>query len=193
MRIVVVTAGLSTPSSSRILADELAAATRRRLDADVQVIELREHAHAIVDNLLTGFPAPALAEAVAAVTGADGLIVVTPVFTATYSGLFKSFFDVLDKDSLVGKPVLIAGTGGTERHSLALEYALRPVFGYLRAHVVPTAVYAATPDFGAHRTALAERIERAADEFTELVRLLPRREASDEFRDVVPFDRLLAG
>lgn len=193
MKIVVVTAGLSTPSSSRILADELAAATRRRLAADVQVVELREHAHAIVDNLLTGFAPPALAEAVAAVTGADGLIVVTPIFTATYSGLFKSFFDVLDKDSLVGKPVLIAGTGGTERHSLALEYALRPLFGYLRAHVVPTAVYAATSDFGAHHAALAERIERAADEFTELVRRLPRREASDEFRDVVPFDRLLAG
>jgi FMN reductase len=163
------------------------------MHADVEIVELRELAHPIVDNLLTGFASPPLQRAIDAVVDADGLIVVSPIFTASYSGLFKSFFDVLPADGLVGTPVLIAATGGTERHSLALEHALRPLFGYLRAHVVPTAVYAATADFGAHRAALAERIERATAEFAELITALPRRERRDEFADVVPFDQMLAG
>ena len=193
MKIVVVTAGLSTPSSSRLLADELALVARRMTAAEVEVVELRELAHPIVDNLLTGFASPPLQRAIDAVVDAGGLIVVSPIFAASYSGLFKSFFDVLPADGLAGKPVLIAATGGTERHSLALEHALRPLFGYLRAHVVPTAVYAATSDFGAHRTALAERIERATREFAELITALPKRERRDDFADIAPFEQLLAG
>ncbi|MBA2950643.1 FMN reductase [Streptomyces himalayensis] len=169
MRIVVVSAGLSVPSSTRLLADRLAAATVERLpaDTDLQVVELRDLAVEIAHNFVTGFPGPALSRAIDAVTGADGLIVVTPVFTASYSGLFKSFFDVIDKDALDGKPVLIAATGGTPRHSLVLEHALRPLFAYLRAVVVPTAVYAASEDWGAD--GLAARIERAGAELAALV------------------------
>ncbi len=66
-------------------------------------------------------------------TGADGVIAVTPVFTASYSGLFKSFFDLIDPTALTGTPVLIGATGGTARHSLVLDHALRPLFAYLRA------------------------------------------------------------
>ena len=118
-------------------------------------------------------------------TGADSLIVVTPVFSASYSGLFKSFFDVLDKDALAGKPVLIAATGGTARHSLVLEHALRPLFAYLRAVVVPTGVYAASEDWGAE--GLDDRIERAAGELAALMTgLSASRPVKDEFT-VVPF------
>ena len=138
--VAVVSAGLSNPSSSRVLGDELAAAVARRTGAEVTVVELRELAHPLMDNLLTGFPSPELKRAIDDVVGADAVIAVTPVFTASYSALFKAFFDVLDKDALVGHPVLIAATGGTERHSLALEHVVRPLFGYLRAHVAPTAV-----------------------------------------------------
>lgn len=148
--IAVVTAGLSQPSSTRLLADRLAEATRAALgpDAAVEVIELRDIAVDITNNLLTGFPGPKLKEAVDTVTHADGLIAVTPVFTASYSGLFKSFFDVLDKEALDGKPVVVAATGGTERHSLVLDFALRPLFAYLRANVAATGVYAASSDWG---------------------------------------------
>ncbi|MBA4864493.1 FMN reductase [Streptomyces sp. PSKA54] len=168
MKLVVVSAGLSVPSSTRLLADRLAAATVERLpaDTDLQVVELRDLAVEIAHNFVTGFPGPALSRAIDAVTGADGLIVVTPVFTASYSGLFKSFFDVIHKDALDGKPVLIAATGGTPRHSLVLEHALRPLFAYLRAVVVPTAVYAASEDWGAD--GLAARIERAGAELAAL-------------------------
>ncbi|MFD5632283.1 CE1759 family FMN reductase [Streptomyces sp. NPDC127072] len=169
-KLVVVSAGLSVPSSTRLLADRLAAATARDADADVQVVELRDLAVEIAHNFTNGFPGPALASAIEAVTAADGLVVVTPVFSASYSGLFKSFFDVLsvsDQDALAGKPVLIAATGGSARHSLVLEHALRPLFSYLRAVVVPTAVYAASEDWGAE--GLAARVERAAGELAGLM------------------------
>ncbi|MCX5005482.1 FMN reductase [Streptomyces sp. NBC_00638] len=172
MKLVVVSAGLSVPSSTRLLADRLAAATAGRASGpvDLRVVELRDLAVEIAHNFTNGFPGRALSAAIDDVTSADGLIVVTPVFSASYSGLFKSFFDVLDKDVLAGKPVLIAATGGTGRHSLVLEHALRPLFAYLRAVIVPTGVYAASEDWGAE--GLAERIERAAGELAVLMSAL---------------------
>jgi FMN reductase len=195
--LAVVAAGMSQPSSTRLLADQLAAATRTALGTPVQtrVVELREHAHDIVNSLLTGFPSGGLKEVVDAVAGADGVIAVTPIFSASYSGLFKAFFDVLDDGALADRPVLVAATGGTARHSLALEHAMRPLFTYLRAVVVPTAVFAAPEDWasGTADGALRRRIERAAG---ELAREIGRREpvtAADPFELPTTFDRLLAG
>jgi FMN reductase len=193
LRLVVVTAGLSQPSSTTLLADRLARAVRTRLvedgrTADLTVIELRDLAVDIANNLVTGFPAPALTEAIDEVRQADGLIVVSPIFTASYSGLFKSFFDVLDTDLLAGKPVLIAATGGTARHSLALEHALRPMFAYLRAIVVPTAVYAASEDWGGG-DAVAPRITRAGDELAALMLGTHAARPAEEF---TPFEAQLA-
>jgi FMN reductase len=135
--LVVISAGLSQPSATRLLADQLstaavAAAGDLGVLLDTRVIELRDLAHDITNNMLTGFAPAALREALDAVAGADALIAVTPIFTASYSGLFKSFFDVVDADAVAGKPVLIAATGGTARHSLALEHAMRPLFAYRR-------------------------------------------------------------
>jgi len=197
--IVVVSAGLATPSSTRLLADQLAAATdvalRARGDAaDIDVIELRELAHLLADHLLTGFASGALAEAIETVRHADGLIVVTPVFAASYSGLFKVFFEVLEQDLLRGKPVLLAATAGTARHSLVLEHAMRPLFSYLRAVTVPTAVFAATEDFGgASSGEFTARIATAADQLAALVVGSSRAVPSDPYEDVTPFDQLLKG
>jgi FMN reductase len=176
--LVVVSAGLGVPSSSRLLADRITESVRRELagtdrEVRVTVVELRDLAVAIANNLVTGFPAEPLADAIDAVTGADGLIAVTPVFTASYSGLFKSFFDLIEPDALTGKPVLIAATGGTARHSLVLDHALRPLFAYLRALVVPTAVYAASEDWGgtgdSMTATLPDRIVRAGGELAALM------------------------
>ncbi|MEV2256816.1 FMN reductase [Streptomyces sp. NPDC050147] len=194
MKLVVVSAGLSVPSSTRLLADRLAAATGRHADVEIQVVELSDLAVEIAHNFVTGFPGPELGAAAEAVMGADGLIAVTPIFSASYSGLFKSFFDVLtvmDKDAIAGTPVLIAATGGTARHSLALEHALRPLFAYLRAVVVPTAVYAASEDWGAD--GLDQRIERAATELATLMRPAPVREVREvREEELIPFEQQLA-
>jgi FMN reductase len=199
-QIVVVTAGLGVPSATRLLADRLAAAVTRTLEqrgekVHVDVVELRPLAHALADNLLTGFPSGELADAVETVRRADGLVAVTPVFSASYSGLFKSFFDVLDPETLAGTPVLVAATAGTARHSLVLDHALRPLFSYLRAVVVPTGVFAASEDFGStDGGALSQRIDRAAGELADLVSARPsrlERELVDELADHVPFEELL--
>ncbi|HEY9498590.1 MAG TPA: FMN reductase [Terrimesophilobacter sp.] len=178
-RIAVISAGLSQPSSTRMLADRLADATARELQgkgihATIDTVELRDHARDVTNNMLAGFPSPALAEVIERVTGADGLVAVSPIFAASYSGLFKSFFDILDPESLAEMPVVIGATGGTPRHSLALDYALRPLFAYLRADVIPTAVYASSADWGSTGeegtlASLPERIERAGVQFARAV------------------------
>jgi FMN reductase len=206
LRLSVVTAGLSDPSSTRLLADRLTEATRQELAAsgygvEVSVVEVRELAADIARNLTLGSPGPELEAALDAVTRADGLIAVTPVFSASYSGLFKSFFDLLDPTALTATPVLIAATGGTARHSLVLKHALRPLFTYLHALTVPTGVFAATEDWGStedtHTAVLPDRIRRAA---AELARLVPGRandeptevEGESQPQDVVPFAEQLA-
>ncbi|HEY0216346.1 MAG TPA: FMN reductase [Cellulomonas sp.] len=199
--IVAVSAGLGQPSSTRLLADRLAEATAAGLTAagdhvEVRTVELRDHAHDIVNAMLTGVPGPALAEVLDLVTGADALIAVTPLFTTTYSGLFKSFVDVLDKDSLVGLPVLLGATGGTARHSLALEYSIRPLFTYLRADVATTSVFAATEDWAAggttaEPTALPARIRRAGTELARTVAVRGPRGPQDPFAGAPSFADLL--
>jgi FMN reductase len=198
--LAVVSAGLGVPSSTRLLADRLTAATvdalrARGEDATVEVVELREHARDVADALVTGFPNTALRAALATVTGADALIAVTPVFTASYSGLFKSFVDVLDKEALTGKPVLVGATAGTARHSLVLEHAMRPLFAYLRAVTVPTAVFAASEDWAGGDGTSAElsgRITRAAGELADVVTGRPASaRPADPFADVPSFEELL--
>ncbi len=192
--IVVVSAGLGQPSSTRLLGDRLATATQTALgasghQAEVITVELREYAHDLTNQLLTGFPSARLADLIEQVIAADALIAVTPIFSASYSGLFKTFFDVLQPESLAGKPTLIAATAGTARHSLALEHALRPLFAYLRTIVVPTAVFAATEDW-ASEGGLRDRIHRAAGELADLLAPAPRVEKVAD--DVTPFAQLLA-
>ena len=215
--VVVLSAGLGQPSSARMLADQLADATRRVVERrgdrlEAIGVELRELAHDITDHLLTGFPSVALRAALDAVGSADALIAVTPVFSASYSGLFKSFFDVLDPAALVGTPVLVAATGGSTRHSLVLDHALRPLMSYLKAAVVPTAVFAATADFGSDEAgrSLSERIDRAGRELAGMLTpgSLPgsgvrprdsgpaavttrRPRDADPFDQLVPFEQLL--
>jgi FMN reductase len=217
--IAVISAGLSQPSSTRLLADQLAEATRREAahqgqHVETVSVELRQLAQDITNNLLTGFPSAALQEAIDTVTRADAVIAVTPVFSASYSGLFKSFFDVLDPKALIGTPVLIAATGGSARHSLVLDYAMRPLFSYLKATIVGTGVFAATADFGSDDAgrSLADRVHRAAGELVGLLAPASRSVESqltaatiepgparpgrperepDPFDSFVPFDQLL--
>jgi len=197
--IVVVSAGVSQPSSTRLLADRLSQAVSDELaargrTAEVRVVEVRELAHDVVNATLTGYAAAPLADAQAALAAADGVIAVTPVFTSGPAGLFKSFLDVLDTTALAGTPVLLGATGGTSRHSLVLEYAVRPVFTYLHADVVPTSVFAATDDWAEDADdmrSLPDRIRRAASELADRIAAkAPTRRAG--LYDAVPsFDQLL--
>jgi FMN reductase len=208
-RIVVVQAGLGQPSSSRLLAERLSSATQDALlergeESEATFVDLREHAHDLANAMLTGFATGALRAALDAMADADAVIAVTPVFQASYSGLFKTFADVLDDGLLRGTPVLMAATAGTARHSLVLEHAMRPMFAYLKAVTVPTAVFAASEDWGAGGAVdrnLAERIAVAAGELADLATVRPAPTGRvDELVDglgnglaePVPFEQLLA-
>ncbi|QTE28026.1 FMN reductase [Pengzhenrongella sicca] len=196
--IAVVSAGLGQPSSTRLLADRLTEATvtelgERGITATVETFELRDVAHEIVNAMLTGFPSGDLRAVIESVTGADGLIAVTPIFTTSYSGLFKSFVDILDKESLAGTPVLLGATGGTPRHSLALEYSMRPLFTYLHADVARTSVFAATDDWagvadGANQ--LPERIRRAGRDLAEMVAARQDTAPVDLYAATPSFDQM---
>ena len=211
-RLLVISAGVSTPSSTRLLADQLADAvgagvTARGESVEVEVLELAPLAAALATTVTSGVAPSAVTAARDLVASADGIVAVTPIFTASYSGLFKMFFDVLDPDALTGVPMVIAATAGTPRHSLALDHAVRPLMNYLRADVVPTAVFAATEDFGTSE--LGARIRRAAGELAQrLVNIAavegfggptdgadaPRRSGgSSDLGAVTPFAELLRG
>ena len=169
-QLVVIAAGLSNPSTTSLLGERIADAVSAQVggrgeSVEVEYIELRDLAVNLAHAMTTGgLPDPVLDQVKRKISAADALIAVTPVFKASYTGLFKSFFDVLDQDALVDMPVLIAATAGTPRHSLVLDYAMRPLFTYMHAVVLPTGVFAATEDFGADGSELERRINRAAGE-----------------------------
>ncbi|KAA0919291.1 CE1759 family FMN reductase [Dietzia sp. ANT_WB102] len=218
LNLVVVSAGTSVPSSTRMLADQLTSATsdalaRHGQQVSVTVLEARELAHEVVDATFTRFPGEKLRAAVEEIGRADGLIAVTPIYNQSFSGLFKSLFDVIDPGTLAGVPVALGATGGTARHSLAVDYALRPLFAYLKADVVPTSVFAAAEDFGAVTTAgdensLRTRAGRVGTELADYMlrfagvtagAVAPtradegrgRKTDDDEFTDFVPMGDLL--
>ncbi|MFX4273239.1 FMN reductase [Propionibacteriaceae bacterium Y1685] len=197
MDILVISAGLSQPSSTRMLADRLADAATRHLgnhdqQATVTMVELRDLAVDVTTKMISQHTSPELEKVLDHVRHADALIVSSPIFNASMSGLFKMFFDLVDPDDLVGTPVLLGATGGTPRHSLALEHALRPMFSHLRALTVPTAVYAATDDWGADST-LGARIDRAGADLAAVLVRSPRPERVDPYEEVTPFSTLLGG
>jgi FMN reductase len=188
--LTVISGGLREPSSTRLLADRLAASAKKHLgdrgrEAAVTVVELRPLARVIADAMVTGFPPAELEAAFGTVDNSDGLIAVTPAFNASYGGLFKSFFDVLPEEMLTDMPVLLGATGGTDRHSLVLEHAMRPMFSYLHAIVSPTGVYASTDDFGAtgRLDSLGVRIDKAGDDFARLLTSCGRRQRRDAFNE----------
>jgi FMN reductase len=171
-RLVVVSAGTGDPSSTRLLADRtaeraVALAARRQNEVTVSVIELREIASDISTALTSQLVTPKLQQAIAVLGEADGIIAAAPVYKAGPSGLFTSFFGVLDNDLLIAKPVVLAATAGTARHALVADQAMRPMFAYLRTMTAPTSLFAAPEDWG--DPALATRIDRASLELVLLM------------------------
>ena len=154
-RLVVISAGTSEPSTTRMLADRIA---QRSLEL---LREMRVPASAGVVEV-----APLAVQ----IASADAVIASTPVYKAGISGLFKSFVDVLDDDLLIAKPVLLAATAGSSRHALVGDEQMRSLFAYMRALTLPTSVFAAAEDWGA--SVLGERVRRAA---TELAVVLEAR------------------
>jgi FMN reductase len=181
--LVVISAGTSDPSSTRMLADRTAQrvaalAERRGAALRTRVIDLRELATDITTALTSQLVTPRLQQAVDALGAADGLIAAAPVYKAGPSGLFTSFFHVLDNDLLIGKPVVLAATAGTPRHALVVDDQMRPLFaapedwgmGAASGNGDPRGgEYDAGEPRGGGHSALNKRIDRAAFELVLLM------------------------
>jgi FMN reductase len=181
-RLIVISAGTSEPSSTRMLADHIAQRTLELLreadtDASAAVIELAPLAVDIANATVAGFPSEQLQATIEQIASADAIIAATPVYKAGISGLFKSFIDVLDDDLLIAKPVLLAATAGSSRHALVADEQMRPLFAYMRALTVPTSVFAGPEDWGAPE--LGERIGRSATELALLIGAQIERQITD--------------
>ena len=164
----VVQAGLSNPSTTSRLADlltqELASEIQDRgARAEMTRIDLRPLAVGIMESTVQAVKTQPVADALAAIDAADLLIAVSPTFNASYSGLFKAFFDLVEPKALAGVPVILGATGGTARHSLVVDMTMRPLFTYLRAMPVPTGVFASSDDY-AGPPSLTSRARLAAQE-----------------------------
>jgi FMN reductase len=170
--LVMISAGTSDPSSTRMLADriadrtcELAACHGRTVTSSV--IELREISADVSSALVSQLITPRLQAAITALGEADGIVASTPVYKAGPSGLFSSFIDILDDDLIIARPVVLAATAGTARHALVVDEQMRSMFAYLRALTIPTSLFAAPEDWG--DPALNKRIDRAAVELVLLM------------------------
>lgn len=173
LELVVVSAGLGETSSSTRLGEQLGRATVAALaDEGIQArithLEVRHLADDLVAQLTGRTASPAVHEAQATVLAADGVIVVTPIYNGSFSGLFKLFFDCLDPRTMTGRPVMLAATGGSPRHSLVIESSLLPLFYYFKSLIVSNSVFAATTDF-AHPADLELRVQQAAARFARFV------------------------
>jgi FMN reductase len=167
LSLVVVTAGASESSSTKRLVDRAAEATRLAVESggrslETVLVDVRRLAGEVTTALTSNFRGEALADAMSVLDGADGLIVGTPVYNAGPSGLFTSFFQAIDDDLLIAKPVLLTATAASARHALVIDNQIRPIFAYLRALTTPTSLFAAADDWNDRD--LGTRIDRAATE-----------------------------
>jgi FMN reductase len=181
-RLVILSAGTSEPSTTRMLADRIAAASVERLRelevaTTVVPLEVAPLAVDVARASVTGVSSAELQAAIEQVAGADAVVAAAPVYKAGLSGLFKSFVDLLDDDLLIAKPVILAATAGSSRHALVVDEQMRSLFAYLRALTMPTSVFAAPEDWGAND--LGERVQRAATELAVVIRRQVEQGISD--------------
>lgn len=173
-QLTVLVGNLSSPSRTVILAQALVDAVTRQVPMRVTLLQAAQLAPHLSLDGRDARPGPQLQQALTAIATADLLIAATPVYKGSYTGLFKHVFDLVPPDALVGKPVLLAATGGSERHALVVDHQLRPLFSFFRALTVPSAVYASDADFqgqAVSSAALRQRVEEAASQAAALLRL----------------------
>ena len=160
------------PSRTTNLVAAVVDAISSRLGTPGEVVELVDRRISFLDAMTRETTHGRALEIVEAIEGADVLVVGTPVYRASYTGLFKHVFDLVHYEALIGKTVVLTATGGSPLHGLVMEHQLRPLFGFFRAHTVPSAVYATEADFDQYtlvNPAVLDRIERASDEVLRLV------------------------
>ena len=160
-RLVAVSGGLQRPSKSAALAEHLLDRIADELPCEKRLVELAQLTARMAGAVWRSQLPDTVERELSAVKQADVLVVVTPVFRGSDTGLFKHFFDFIHQDALIDKPVLLAATGGSERHALVIDHQLRPLFSFFQARALPLGVYATDKDFVDYRLQNNDLIKRA--------------------------------
>jgi FMN reductase len=174
LRLVAVSGGLQRPSKTAALAEHLLDLIADQVPCEQHLVELGQLAPQLAGAVWRSQLPDMVERELAAVEQADVLVVATPVFRGSYTGLFKHFFDFIHQDALIDKPVLLAATGGSERHALVIDHQLRPLFSFFQARTLPLGVYATDKDFvdyRLHNEALVERARLAVQRALPLIEL----------------------
>lgn len=161
LRVVAVSGALQSPSKSAGLAQHLLDLIAEQVLCQPQLVELGMLAPLLTGSVWRAQVPDTVEQALAVVEQADVLVVVTPVFRGSYTGLFKHFFDLIEQDALIDKPVLLAATGGSERHALVIDHQMRPLFSFFQTSTLPLGVYATDKDFVERSLSDKALIERA--------------------------------
>lgn len=174
LRVVAVAGGLQLLSKSAALSKHLLDLIADEIPCQPRMVEIGAIAPQLAGAVWRSQLPVAVEQALAAVEQADVLVVVTPVFRGSYTGLFKHFFDFIDQDALIDKPVLLAATGASECHALVIDHQLRPLFSFFQARTLPLGVYATDQDFANYRLqneALLDRARLAVQRALPLLKL----------------------
>lgn len=161
LRVVAVSGGLHRPSKAATLVEHLSKLIAAQVHCETQLVELGQLAPHMTGTVRRSELPDTVELGLAAVEQADVLVVATPVYRGSYTGLFKHFFDFIHQDALIDTPVLLAATGGSERHALMIDHQLRPLFSFFQARTLPLGVYATDKDFAGHTLHNADLIQRA--------------------------------
>ncbi|MET2832220.1 FMN reductase [Mesorhizobium shangrilense] len=145
--VVGISGNLTRPSKTKAFISQIAGETANRIGATSAIFDIEDFGPSLPTARRLGDLDPAARAIIEQLASADVLVAGSPTFKGSYTGLFKHLFDLLDPASLRGKPVILAATGGGERHSLLVEHQLRPLFGFFEALTMPTAIYASDKDF----------------------------------------------
>ncbi len=162
---------ISRPSSTRRFVETVTQSLAEKSGLGHAVFDVEDLGASLatarsVDNL-----DPAARKVITTIIEAEALVIGSPTYKGSYTGLFKHVFDLLDPSDLRGKPIVLTATGGGDRHSLVVEHQLRPLFAFFEAFVTPTAIYASGRDFveGAPSSTILGRVNQALDEASLLI------------------------
>jgi FMN reductase len=173
LKIVGVSGSLKAPSRTITLVEELVGALAEQLPVESRIIRVNELGPSFAGALNRSELPAEVEEALLAIESADVLVVASPVYRASFTGLFKHLFDFVDQYALVDTPVLLAATGGSERHALIIEHQFRPLFSFFQALTLPVGVYAHDSDFTDYKLTsdlLRARITKAVAKAVPVIR-----------------------
>lgn len=179
--IIGLSGNLDRPSKTRALIRTVVATAASQFEATGEIYDLADFGRSLGSARRAGDLDVSARVALEAILTADALVVGSPVYKGSYTGLFKHLIDLVDPLALSGKPVLLTATGGGDRHALVIEHQLRPLFGFFEAQTLPTGLYAADRDFNDGQPASPALMDRLGRAVSQLGPFFSRRALPDVF------------